>query len=250
MTRLSCRDTRRELAAYHDEELPLETRVSLESHLERCAECRDRAVCLDALGAALREAASVRRSVLGPRESVQASVLARIAAERHFGFAMRVGRLQEDLHVVWAVVGATAATTACAVLALAVLTFGSPRRADSLAGILEVLASPGSNENPVRPDPPLTFPRLTAIAIPAGGLGSLRPGQEDDVFLVSAVITREGQLIELQGLRMTDRTRDDASQLLHAAAGARFQPARLGPTAVAVNVVWIMAHTTVRASHS
>lgn len=246
MRALSCRDVSRELAAYHDEELDLETRVVLESHLDDCADCWRAAARLNAIGSALRAAAGTRRQGFGQRESVQASVLARIAAERHFGFAMRVSRLREDLHVVWAAVGATAATVACAALALAVISFGSPRRADSLAGVLAVLASPGSNENPVRPDPPVTFPRLEAIAIPAGGLGSVGAGNEEDVFVVTAIVTREGQLIELQGLRATDRTRDDASRLLHAAAGARFQPARLGLTTVAVNVVWIMAHTTVR----
>ncbi len=244
----SCDDMRKLLAAAYDGELAVDRQIALEVHLEDCRGCARAAGQLVTIGSALRAAAADRRRKSPLRESVQARVVARIAAERFMGLSGRLERLAEDTHVLWAAVGATAATILCAMVAFAVLSYASPRRADSLAGILAVLASPGSNENPIRPDSPIIFPRVDPLARPGALLGTVMDAP-DDLFVLAAVLTREGTLIGLEELRPTNRTRGDAPRLLDAAAGARFQPARLGQTAVAVSVVWLMAHTTVTAPH-
>ena len=244
----SCGDIRKQLAAFHDGELSIDRRITIDVHLDHCRACSRTARQLAAIRDALQASAADRRVNQPAGESVQARVVARVGAERLAGLSQRLNGLAEDMHVVWAMVGATAATILCALVAFAVLAYASPRRADSLAGVLAVLAAPGSNENPIRPDSPMIFPRVDPLARPGALLLTVMDAP-DDLFVVAAVLTREGTLIGLEELPGADRIRGDASRLLDAAAAARFQPARLGRTTVAVSVVWLMAHTTVTAPH-
>ena len=64
------------------------------------------------------------------------------------------------------------------------------------------------------------------------------------------------QMVISRGLRIIgERTRgrrglpthEQLSELLNAAATARFEPARAAGTPVSQNVVWLLSHTTVRA---
>ena len=64
-------------------------------------------------------------------------------------------------------------------------------------------------------------------------------------------MTREGRIENLELLHANRRTAgpDDAKLvegLLDAVARARFEPARVAGLPVAVNMVWMFAHTTVR----
>jgi hypothetical protein len=69
----------------------------------------------------------------------------------------------------------------------------------------------------------------------------------------SALVTTDGYLegLEFIGERTRGRrelpTHEQLSELLNAAATARFEPARAAGTPVAQNVVWLVSHTTVRA---
>jgi len=67
-------------------------------------------------------------------------------------------------------------------------------------------------------------------------------------------VTTEGYLEELEylgvrshGHRSPAATHEELSQLLNAAATARFEPARVAGAPVSFNVVWLVTHTTVRA---
>jgi hypothetical protein len=81
-------------------------------------------------------------------------------------------------------------------------------------------------------------------------------GLDDNAVLAfSAVVTREGNVSNLELLDSDDRQRADALhrdsrellEILDAASTARFEPARYEGMPVAVNMVWLLARTTVRA---
>jgi hypothetical protein len=177
---------------------------------------------------------------------LKSGVLSRLQAERHEAFGARIGRLFSDLHLLGAAMGATCATVVCIVSMLAMLHFASSERADSLAGLLEVMGSPGSNENPVRPDLRMALPRAFSDAVMPAMLVENSDIHEDLVVL-AGVITREGRMVEPEVLASVPRDSRPVAELLTAVSAARFEPARFGGSPVAVNLVWLLAHTTVRA---
>ena len=70
----------------------------------------------------------------------------------------------------------------------------------------------------------------------------------------AALVTADGYLEELEFIGERTRRRaancrshEQLSELLNAAATARFEPARAAGTPVSQNVVWLVSHTTVRA---
>ena len=75
----------------------------------------------------------------------------------------------------------------------------------------------------------------------------------DEEVAFAALVTADGYLEELEliGERTRGRhglpTHEQLSELLNAAATARFEPARAAGTPVSQNVVWLLSHTTVRA---
>jgi hypothetical protein len=76
------------------------------------------------------------------------------------------------------------------------------------------------------------------------------------VFTVSGVVTLEGRLINLElhqpeGQQPVVAGSSEAKAMAHlmdTVSNARFEPARVAGLPVAVNIVWMVAHTTVRAS--
>jgi hypothetical protein len=108
------------------------------------------------------------------------------------------------------------------------------------------MASPGSDRNPVSVDGRMLLPRSNPDALVQSGVMD----REEAVFALAAVVTREGRVRNLElltpdttALPVEDR---EILELLGAASQARFEPARAGGAPVAVNLVWLVAHTTVR----
>jgi hypothetical protein len=128
-----------------------------------------------------------------------------------------------------------------------VLHAASQERPDSLAGLISFLANPGSNENPVRLDSAHAGSSLAhrrrAFMPPHAG--------DDAVLALSAVVTREGRVQNLELLR-TDRALgvkvrpDVLLAMLDAASQVEFEPAKAGGAPVAVSMVWVLASTTVK----
>jgi hypothetical protein len=78
-----------------------------------------------------------------------------------------------------------------------------------------------------------------------------RDGDEEVAF--AALVTEDGSLEELEylgensrGRRSPPATHEQLSQLLNAAATARFEPGRVAGLPTSFNVVWLVTHTTVR----
>jgi TonB family protein len=69
------------------------------------------------------------------------------------------------------------------------------------------------------------------------------------MVMLAAVVTREGRVsnVELIGSKWVG-TENGEADVLDAVSKARFEPARQDGLPVAVNMVWMMTHTTVRAT--
>jgi hypothetical protein len=253
---LDCGATRRRLHAYHDEELPMDDQIDVSAHLEWCDDCAAALEDLRTLSSALRSAIPGRESLSNDENSsFQATILSRINAENTVSFTAQVREMFEDRHLLYAGLGATAAACVCLLIMLAMMRFATTARPDSLAAMIQVLSSPGSNLNPVSPlQPGIQMPRpldqvfsiaTTTNAVTVGG---------DSIIMVSAVVTREGtidnlSLLEPGGGRIGHVAQPKAVEdFMGAVSKARFAPAKVDGNPVAVNMVWMMAHTTVRAT--
>jgi hypothetical protein len=168
--------------------------------------------------------------------SLQRSVVSRVKAERATSWAAQAREMFDDMQLVYAGAGATMAAVLSVVFMISVRRFAP---------------SPGSNQNPVQVDEHVLMPRALTepFATPPSGGG-------DTAFMLAAVVTREGTIENLELLRPisgptaapgTDEARV-VEDLLGAVSRARFEPARVAGLPVAVNMVWLVAHTTVRAS--
>jgi hypothetical protein len=264
MKPLTCAAALRSLQAYHDGELPVSSQIAVASHVHHCTNCAAALADLDDISSILRQAAP-GHSPLSCDEAAAftSTVVNRAKVERDTSFAARMRNLLEDLPVLYAGAGASLATTLFLVLMLGMMRFATIERADSLAGILNFLATQGSNENPFVVDARVMMPRALDATFSNGELVSVgedyldgSQSGRDAVVTLSAVVTREGTVanLELLGdgrdpepgvLDVNDARR--VEELMGAVSRARFEPATRKGLPVAVNMVWLVTHTTVRA---
>ncbi len=265
MKALTCAAALRSLQAFHDGELAVSSQIAVSAHVDHCDACAAAFAELDQLGSLLRAAAPGHTPL--PCEEAQvftSTVVNRAKAEHDASFGARLHNLLEDLPVLYAGVGASFATTMCLVLMLGMMRFATIERADSLAGILNFLATQGSNENPFVVDARMMMPRALdatfssdeLLVVGEDYLGGRGTGRDAFVAL-SAVVTREGTVANLEllgdGLEAEPGAADvnDAKrveELMGAVSRARFEPAMRRGLPVAVNMVWVVTHTTVRAA--
>ncbi len=255
MTLLTCSAVQRNLPAFHDRELPISELIAIESHVQECQRCARELRELQELGRALRLAAAP-----GPADDwtgLQPGVISRMRAEAHESWAARAGRFFDDLHLVWIGFAATAATVLCSAVALSALHFAPERRMDSLAAAITVRAAPrGSNLNPVRLDErlgPRYSPLVDYIRAPRVPMEGpieamlLTPVSEEELKLAfSAVVTREGRISRVSVLT-NEAHRREIDMILEGISQGRLEPASVGGDPIAVNLVWLLTHTTVRA---
>jgi hypothetical protein len=244
MKLLTCASVRRRLTAFHDRELPVGEQIAVAAHLEGCPPCSREAAELGELSAVIRVSipgSDVERDDLS---GLRADILSRLKQERDDMLGARLQRFLDDVHLVWIGMAAAAATLICSTLMAGVLHYASPERDDSLAALIAVLASPGSNENPLRLEPyDMQFPSPGADVVPAALVSSMT--QDEAILTLQAIVTREGTVGALE-LLSDQHDRKQIEQLLDAISAARFSPAQQRGSPVAVNMVWLLAHTTVR----
>jgi hypothetical protein len=244
---LPCNDVREQLEAFHDGELPVDRQIAIQSHLHDCVACAIAADELDELSDSLR----VMSTSLPDRYSdevtrVRGRVLARIGAEEQFSARARLHALFQDMHLVWAALGATTAMFVCIFGSMSVLQAASQERPDSLAGLITYLANPGSNANPVPLDEGMLLPRARSDVD-----AFLPMSSQDGAFTMAAVVTREGRVQNLSMLA-EDRARlakvrpDVLLAMIDAVSRAQFEPAQAGGSPVAVNMVWLLTSMTVK----
>jgi hypothetical protein len=247
MSLWTCAQARRALAAYHDHELDLASQVAMQAHLRSCPSCLAERRHLSELGAMLRMNTPAHR---GEEQSrLERAVLARLQAERPLSLRGHVNRLREELHLVWAVTGATLATVVIVCAAVGMMRVALQEQPLSMAALIGTMSTPGSNRNPVTVDDRMLLPRRDpgALVEPPGF------GHDELEFALAAVVTREGRVRNLELLADARRVpmADQAMlELLDVISQARFEPARAGGAPVAVSLVWLVAHTTVRGKPS
>jgi hypothetical protein len=245
MTAWTCRATLRALEAYHDGELAVEDQVAVQSHLRHCESCATERRWLRDAGAVLRDAA-VARAPSDP-EAVGRNVLARLPGVEQRSLARRVLSAFDDMRLVWPALGATVATVACLASGLGFMRLVIREQPASMAALIAALADPGCNQNPMALDGRILLPQ----AVPEEFMGSPVVDREEALFALQAVVTREGRVQNLELLLQDSSEAPVGTRTIHhllgAAAQTRFEPARAGGAPVAVNMVWLLAQTKVRA---
>jgi hypothetical protein len=240
---LPCAQVREDLQAYHDGEVSIDSQVLIQSHLQECVACRLEASALAELSDALRSmAGAVPGRAARDAGLISRAVLDRIRVEERFSLVAQVRESFQDMHLVWAGLGATFAMLICIFASAGVLQAASNERPDSLAGIISTIAR-GSND-PVRlaASPLENAPLLDTTE-------SLPEGIEGDLML-SAFVTRDGRIQNVAVLEEEARALrvkpDAVLAMIEAASRARFSPSETPAFAGGVTVVWLVTSTTVK----
>ena len=235
-----CADVREHLEAFYDGELPLQQRVAIQNHLGECVTCSLAAEDLSAMGATLREfAAQVADRTSDEPVRMTARVIERLRVEEQFSLKAQVVSLFQDMHLVWAGIGATVATMICVIGSASVLHAASRQQPGSFANVISILANPGSNENPMRLNYEMMAPRAVSGA-------PMDTAEEDSEYALRAVVSREGRVQGVEVLNQSRATGRSVNALLHEAYRVQFSPAQARGDAVAVSMVWLVANTTVK----
>ena len=194
---------------------------------------------------------------------MQAEVLARANTEYEQSFSARLEEVLSDKRLWWPALGATVAVALSVGLASNVWKATSADQPTSLAAMIENLAEPGSNRNPQRLDTAMYLPRVLdeGSAFDDAMLSEHHENHQDGLFAVAAVLTREGTIgeyallehggVQRQAAALAAGSDGEALGVLHAVRQSRFAPAqRPGGQIVAVNMVLLFNHITVKASHA
>lgn len=240
---LPCDRVREDLTAYHDDELPMGERVRIQGHLDECVACRLEAAALADLGDALRTmAVSVPGRAQADTGRIAAAVLERVRVEQQFSLRARIGGMFEDMHFVWAGLGASVAVLFCVFASAGVLQAASKERPDSLAGIISTI---------VNADAPRGV-RLASTVVENRALLDTTEAMQstggDAELMLSALITREGRIQNLEVLEEQARVLrvkpEIVLAMVEAASRARFERGHAGQASM--NVVWLVTTTTVK----
>jgi hypothetical protein len=261
MKRLSCAAVRRRVQAFHDDELPVDGQIAVSAHLASCDACMSILTELRAVRAALRASAPARDAV--PAEDIaglEAVVVSRVRAEQALALTTRVRTLFEDMHFVYAGLAATTAALACAAIMTSMMRFVATDRPGSLIAMMNLLDkaeahdihlpnAPALERDPFVVDARIQMRWALDEVFVTSGVAS---GADDGVITLAAVVSREGRVQNLEllpaGRRAPPRGEAKAvEELMDAVSRVRFEPARVAGFPVAVNMVWLVAHTTVRA---
>lgn len=250
MLTVSCERVRAELSAFHDEELPVAERIAIGDHLEICASCRLEASDLEAITEALHAASHVadvgRMPVLS---RLQTDILERWEAEESVSLSRTIRRLFDDPRRASASLSASVVASLCLAFGAFVVAQSPIRHPESLKAVMT------QSERSRMAD---IYLPVTSVELPRADPEAVMPAtvmnRDGDEVAFAALVTADGYLEELEYLGERSRGRgsppatyEQLSQLLNAAATARFEPARIAGLPVSFNVVWLVTHTTVRA---
>lgn len=235
-----CADVRDNLEAFYDGELTIDQRVAIQNHLGECVACSLAAEELNALGASIREfAAQVADRTSDEPMRMTARVIERLGVEEQFSMKSQVIALFQDMHLVWAGLGATVATMICVIGSASVLHAANQQQPGSFANVISILANPGSNENPLRLNYEMMAPQVLAAT-------PLETSEADGEYALSAVVSREGRVQGIEVINHSHSLNASVTAMLHDAYRVQFAPAKTRGDAVAVSMVWLVSNTTVK----
>ena len=240
------------LEPLHDGELPIDEQVQVENHLALCAAChatsRELREVRQMLGAVLAAAPRNETDLSRDLESMSQSVVSRVRSERESSWPVQFARAFEDLHFVYAGLGAMSATASCVAAIAGLLYFAPAQRDDSLSGLMAAMAAPGSNRNPLSLDERMELPRVDDdhVAVLEGLPESATP--HPTALAVAGVLTQEGVVAQASFLPAKEDDELERS-VMRAVSATRFRPAQRHGSPVAVNLIWLFEQTTVRGKY-
>jgi Putative zinc-finger len=251
MKPLTCAAARRRLNAFLDQELPVSEQIAVSAHLEWCDDCAQLVADARSLGLALQAGAHAhgRPPVMTNDEAAAftAAVVSRMKAERQASIRVQVQTLFEDMHFVYAGLGAAGATLVCVIIMLGMMRFATNERPDSLAAIVNVLATPLECEPGVDPAASACHERWSGRFQRAN-----ETAEQDAVFTLESMVTRHGRVasLELLGGRHAAAAADVklVEGLLDVVSRARLELPQSAPLSDLARMVWWVEHATVRAS--
>jgi hypothetical protein len=263
-TKMTCVAARRRLQAFHDRELSVRDEIAVAAHVHVCEACASTLAELRAVGSALSTLTAMGhgRLALSNEEAAafNATVVSRLKAEDDASLFSRVREMFDDMHLVYAGLGATFATVVCVVIMLGMMRFATNKsiaslvsmegeRPDSLAAIVNVLATPLECESGngltdtsgCRARWEARFQRANQLA------------EQESVFALDAVVTHQsGRLANLEAMRAGHRALAGQAKaievLLDAVSRAHFEGAPTVHVPVSASMLWLVEHATVRAN--
>jgi len=255
MRSLACPAVLRDLQAYHDEELQVADQIAIAAHLDGCHGCRQALAEIEDVGIVLRAEAPGRTPMsCDEAASFVSGVVNRARVEESVSFVAWVRELFYDRRVVYSAGGAATATLACLVIMLTMMRFGAGDRTDSLAAMLNGLSGPAAQLQPIVIRPIVLDARVKiqpALDTFSGGDVDLSD-VSDSVLALSGVVTTEGRVSNIEvndgtnGIAMAAMDSRRIESLVDAMSRTRFNPVMKEGDPVKVNMVWFVAHTTVR----
>ena len=252
---LGCQGARDMLEPLVDGELPMSEQVALEAHLRWCDTCRARVEDIRLIGSALRlgsDASAADYTDAAARATMYEEVVMRVEAERKQSLAHQWRELFTDMRYLWPAFGATAAVIICVCASTLVNQIVRAERPNSMAAMIEIMANPGSDQNPLHLESGMLAPRPLDVSPALAAIPD-----EEAVYAVAAVVTREGRVSNYELLQWVREPlanpasaseSDEVTAVLDAVKHSRFEPAQTVDGVVAVNMVWVLARTTVKAS--
>jgi anti-sigma factor RsiW len=238
------------LEPLHDGELDIDEQLRVENHLALCAACH-------ATARELREVREIMSAGLTPPpfdesqlardlDTMSQSVVSRVRSEREASWPVQFAGAFEDLHFVYAGLGAMSATASCVAAIAGLLYFAPAQRDDSLSGLLAAMAAPGSNRNPLSLDERMELPRLDDhhVEVLRGLPESVTP--HSTALAVAGVLTQEGVVAQASFLPAKEDDEVERRRVMRAVSATRFRPAQRHGSPVAVNLIWLFEQTTVR----
>jgi len=248
MKAFTCAATRRRLDAFHDRELPVADEIAVGAHLEWCAECAAVSAEIRSVGAALRAIAPGRAALSNDEAAgFSVAVVTRLKAEHDASIAARVRLMFDDLHLLYVGVSATVAATVCLMVMMGMMRFATDSRPDSLAAILNVMATSFGCDASTSEIPDAMVCRARWVE---RFQRANETAEQETVFTLDAVVIQEGQLANLAAMRASrhETASDQAEaieELLDSVSRAR---SNTEPTELSGELVRIVASATVRAT--
>src|SRR5436309_426385 len=249
MKPLNCAATRRRLNAFYDRELAISDQIAVSAHLEWCDECAEALDVMRAVGRIVQNVGHGRLAMTNEEAAAfNAAVVNRVKAERQVSLTTQVRALFEDMHLVYAGAGAAVALLVSIVIMLSMMRFATNERPDSLAAIVNVLATPLECEPGVDPSASACHERWSGRFQRAN-----ESAEQDAILALESVITRHGRVASLQLLRGGRHAAAAADAklvegLLDVVSRSRLEQAPAAPLSDVGRMVWWVEHATVRAT--
>ena len=246
MKALTCAAARRRLDAFHDRELPVPEQIAVSAHLDWCDDCAAIYAGMRTVSAALRAAAPGRVvSSMDDSAWFRMAVVSRVNAERNASMAARIRVAFDDLRLVYVGLSATVAATICLVMMMGMMRFAADSRPDSLAAILDVMATPFECQT--------TSEVPDALACRARWVERFQRANEsaeqDAVFTLDAIVIHDGRVANLAVLRASRRDASGQAEVIEELldTGSRAR-STTQPTELSGEMVRMVTTETVRAS--